>query len=81
MTVTVYTLSDCIQCEMTMKQLDRYKIEYEIKSFEDDPNKAQEFVERGYKNAPVVVTEHKTWSGFQYEELKHLAMTQGKSLI
>jgi glutaredoxin-like protein NrdH len=81
MTVTVYTLPDCVQCDMTKKQLDRYGIEYEVKSFEEDPDKAREFVEQGFKSAPVVVTDYKTWSGFRHEELRHLAMTQGKSLI
>lgn len=81
MTVTVYTLPDCVQCEMTKKQLTRYGIDFEVKSFEDDPDKAREFIEQGFKSAPVVVTEHKTWSGFRHDELKHLAMIMGKSLI
>ena len=80
MTVTIYTLPNCVQCESTKRQFDRYGIEYEVKSFEDDPEKAREFVEMGHKTAPVVVTNDKIWSGFRYEEIKHLAMTQGKSL-
>ncbi len=81
MTVTIYTLPNCVQCETTKRQFDRHGIEYEVKALEDYPDKAKEFMEQGYKTAPIVVTDNKTWSGFKYEEIKHLAMIMGKSLI
>lgn len=80
MNVTVYELPNCVQCMSTKRHFDRLGIEYEVKSFEDDPDKAREFIEMGHKTAPVVVTDNKIWSGYRHAEIVHLATIMGKKI-
>jgi glutaredoxin-like protein NrdH len=71
MAVTVYTNPNCVQCEMTKKFLDKEGIEYTVESLQAEENydKLVEFVNQGFKAAPIVVTDTETWSGYKPEKL------------
>jgi glutaredoxin-like protein NrdH len=71
MAVTVYTNPNCVQCEQTKKFLDREGIEYTVENLQSDDNyeKLVEFVNQGFKAAPIVVTDTETWSGFKPDKL------------
>lgn len=70
--VTVYTKSNCQQCEMTKKQMDRFGIEYTVVDLEANPEILNDFVQKGYTAAPIVTTDTKIWSGFRLEKIKSL---------
>lgn len=65
MSITVYSNPSCVQCEMTKKQFDKAGVAYESKMIQDSPEVLSLIEEKGYKAAPVVVTESTSWSGFQ----------------
>lgn len=71
MAVTVYTNPNCVQCEQTKKFLDKEGIEYTVENLQSDENyeKLVEFVNQGFKAAPIVVTDTETWSGFKPDKL------------
>jgi len=72
MTVTVYTLPDCIQCDITKKYMDKYKINYSVVDMSTN-QEATELVEKlGFKQAPVVVYDKFNWSGFRPDKIKAL---------
>ena len=74
MTVTVYTLPDCIQCEMTKKYLDKNKIEYSTVNINEDKEASEKVSELGYKQAPVVVYNNFHWSGFRPDKITALRL-------
>lgn len=71
MAVTVYTNPNCVQCEMTKKFLDNEGIEYTVENLQAEENydKLVEFVNQGFKAAPIVVTDTETWSGYKPDKL------------
>jgi glutaredoxin-like protein NrdH len=71
MAVTVYTNPNCVQCEQTKKFLDKENIEYTVENLQSDDNyeKLVDFVNRGFKSAPIVVTDTETWSGYKPDKL------------
>jgi glutaredoxin-like protein NrdH len=71
MAVIVYTNPNCVQCEQTKKFLDKEGIEYTVENLQSDDNyeKLVDFVNRGFKSAPIVVTDTETWSGFKPDKL------------
>ncbi len=72
MTVTVYTLPDCIQCEMTKKYLDKYHVQFDTVDISQDDNAKKIVEELGYKSAPVVVYDKFHWSGFRPDKINVL---------
>lgn len=73
MTVTLYTLPSCVQCDSTKKVLQKNKISYnEIDLSVDDS--AMEMVKAlGYASAPVVIAGEEHWAGFRPDKLSALA--------
>jgi glutaredoxin-like protein NrdH len=71
MAVTVYTNPNCVQCEQTKRFLDKEGIEYTVENLQSDDNyeKLVEFVNQGFKSAPIVVTDTETWSGYKPDKL------------
>jgi glutaredoxin-like protein NrdH len=74
MAVTVYTNPNCVQCEQTKRFLDKEHIEYTVENLQDpnNYNKVVEFINQGFKSAPIVVTDKDIWSGYHAEKLKGL---------
>lgn len=72
MTVTIYTLPDCIQCEMTKKLLDRSKVNYLSVDMSKDETAKKTVEDLGYKQVPVVVYDKFHWSGFRPDKINAL---------
>ena len=70
--VTVYTNPQCVQCDMTKRQFDKFGVEYSVVSLADVPEKLAEFKELGLMAAPIVTTDIKIWSGFKPAKIKSL---------
>jgi glutaredoxin-like protein NrdH len=69
MSVTVYTLPSCVQCDSTKKVLDKNNIEYSVVNLAED-ERAYEMVKAlGYQAAPVVIAGDSHWSGFRPDML------------
>lgn len=73
MSVTVYTLPSCVQCESTKKILDRNNIEYSVVDLSEDASAYEMVKGLGYQAAPVVIAGENHWSGFRPELLGALA--------
>lgn len=71
--VIVWSKPACRQCVATKRKLDQYGIPYIERDLTDHPEQAAKFRDAGYATAPVVVTSHGTWAGFQYDKLQQLA--------
>lgn len=72
MTATVYTKSDCVQCDMTKKLMQREGVSYVEVNLEEDADAMQKVRDMGYQSAPVVVAGDSHWSGFRPERIKGL---------
>ena len=65
MTVTVYTLPACVQCDRTKKMLDKKFINYSEIDISLDSVAYDTVKTLGYTAAPVVVAGDEHWSGFR----------------
>lgn len=72
MAVTVYTLPDCVQCDMTKKLLDRHNITYSTVDLSQDDTAKETIESLGYKSAPVVIYDKFSWSGFRPDKINAL---------
>lgn len=72
-TVTVWTKSNCVQCETTKRTMDKLNVPYVVADLEANPKQAAEFVAQGLLAAPIVVTDTKIWSGFRLPKIQSLA--------
>ena len=71
---TVYTKSNCVQCDMTKRMMDKIGVEYTTVDIEKNPEELDKLIEMGYKAAPVVMTaDGESWAGFQPEKITSLA--------
>jgi glutaredoxin-like protein NrdH len=73
MTVTVYTLPACVQCDSTKRMLQRGEIEYEEVDMSQDPIALEMVKTLGYTAAPVVVAGDEHWSGFRLDRIQALS--------
>jgi glutaredoxin-like protein NrdH len=72
MSITVYTLPSCVQCESTKKVLDKNNVEYSVVDLSEDETAYEMVKALGYQAAPVVVSGDDHWSGFRPELLSAL---------
>lgn len=76
MKVTIYEKSMCVQCEQTKKLMDKYGINYEVESLEENPLMLDGFKQQGLMAAPIIITDTGLrWSGFRMDKIKSLAHT------
>lgn len=74
-TITIYTLPNCFQCNLTKKWLDRAGAEYTTIDLSRSVDDAAAVAELGHKQAPIIVVstgDPETdlhWSGFQPDHL------------
>lgn len=73
MSITVYAKPYCPQCDATKRQLDRQGIEYSVIDITQDPQALDELLRAGFMQAPVVVTEQESWSGYRPDKIRALA--------
>lgn len=70
--VQVYSKENCVQCNATYQALDKESIDYDVTMLEDNPDVLEQFKTEGYLQAPVVVANGETWSGFRPDKIKEL---------
>lgn len=70
--IEVYSKSNCVQCDMTMKLLEKQGISYVVFDVEKQQEAADYVKKLGYMQAPVVVNKEtgQHWSGFHPEKIK-----------
>ena len=73
MTVTVYTLPSCVQCESTKKLLTKNEVEFTTVDLSEDPAALDMVRSLGYQSAPVVIAGDKHWSGFRPDMVNSLS--------
>ena len=73
MTIAVYSKPSCVQCTATYRALDKQGIEYEVFDVSADDKALAAVKELGYLQAPVVVTDSDSWSGFRPDKINELA--------
>ncbi|MFT7022381.1 MAG: glutaredoxin-like protein NrdH [Rhodococcus sp. (in: high G+C Gram-positive bacteria)] len=74
MTVIVYSKPSCVQCDATMKALDKAGVEYSKIDISVDPAAREQVLGLGYLQAPVVhAGDDNHWSGFRPDRITSLA--------
>jgi glutaredoxin-like protein NrdH len=73
MSVTVYTLPSCVQCDSTKRMLKSIDVDYEEVDMSQDPVALEMVKTLGYTAAPVVVSGDDHWSGFRMEKIQALS--------
>lgn len=63
MTITVHTKKPCVQCDATIRKLDKLGIRYVTEDLTEDS--AAKFKRFGHMSAPIVITPTQSWSGFR----------------
>lgn len=71
--ITVYTKPDCVQCEATKRMMDGLGIGYQTIDITEDKDAFELVISKGFKSAPVVITDNDSWSGFNPEKISRLA--------
>ncbi|MDN3483443.1 glutaredoxin-like protein NrdH [Arthrobacter sp. APC 3897] len=80
MTVTVYTKPSCVQCNATYRALDKKGITYQIVDMSQDAEALERVRALGYMQAPVVVTDQDSWSGFRPDKIAELDQSSVSSV-
>lgn len=73
MAITVYTKPACVQCTATYWALDKAGLDYSIVDISLDTDARDYVMSLGYLQAPVVVADGDTWSGFRPDRITTLA--------
>ncbi len=71
--VTVYTKPSCVQCEATKRMMDKLNIEYSTIDISTNSEAFNMIIAKGFKSAPVVITENDAWAGFNPDKISELA--------
>lgn len=69
---TVYHRPNCVQCNLTFKELNKRGVAYEHIDVSQDEAAADKVRALGHLQAPVVITETgDNWSGFRIDKINH----------
>jgi glutaredoxin-like protein NrdH len=71
--VTVYTKPSCVQCDATKRMMDKLKIQYNTVDITIDTEAFDMILAKGFKSAPVVITDDDSWAGFNPDKISELA--------
>ncbi len=74
MSVVIYTLPSCVQCDTSKRLMKRLGIEYEEIDMSKDEAALEYVKELGYTAAPVIVNGSTHWSGFRMEMINGLKL-------
>lgn len=74
MSVVIYTLPSCVQCDTSKRLMKRLGIEYEEIDMSKDETALEYVKELGYTAAPVIVNGSTHWSGFRMEMINGLKL-------
>lgn len=70
--ITVYTKPACVQCEATKRMMDKLSIDYDTVDITLDTEAFDMLISKGYKSAPVVITDNDSWAGFNPDKISGL---------
>ena len=70
--ITVYTKPACVQCEATNRMMDKLSIDYNTVDITLDTEAFDMLISKGYKSAPVVITDNDSWAGFIPDKISGL---------
>ncbi len=73
MTITVYSKPRCVQCDATVRALDRSGVSYLTVDVTVDAEALAYIKGLGYNQAPVVIAGSEHWSGFRPDRLAAVA--------
>lgn len=73
MSTTIYTKPGCPQCMATRRAFDRLGLDYRTVDITHDPTAAQTLRDAGFLQAPVVVADAGSWSGYRPDRIRLLA--------
>lgn len=73
MSVTVYTLPNCVQCENTKRVLTKNSVEFATVDLSEDEAAYEMVKSLGYQAAPIVIAGDDHWSGFRPDKLSALS--------
>lgn len=76
MSVTIYTLPACVQCDTSKRLMKRLGVEYEEIDMSKDEAALEYVKELGYTAAPVIVADGVHWSGFRMEMINGLKVSK-----
>lgn len=74
MSVIIYTLPSCVQCDTSKRLMNRLGIEYEEIDMSKDEAAVEYVKELGYTAAPIIVNGSTHWSGFRMEMINGLKL-------
>lgn len=74
MAITVYSKPRCVQCDATKRALKKQGIAYAEVDMSQDPDALEHVKSLGFVQAPVVVADNDSWSGFRPDKIKALAI-------
>ena len=74
MSVVIYTLPSCVQCDTSKRMMQRLGIEYEEIDMSKDETAVEYVKELGYTAAPIIVNGSTHWSGFRMEMINGLKL-------
>lgn len=74
MSVVIYTLPSCVQCDTSKRMMQRLGIEYEEIDMSKDETAVEYVKELGYTAAPIIVNGTTHWSGFRMEMINGLKL-------
>lgn len=72
MSITVYTLPSCVQCDSTKRVLTKNGIEFNTVDLSTNETAMEMIKTLGYQAAPVVIAGDDHWSGFRPDKLSAL---------
>jgi glutaredoxin-like protein NrdH len=70
--ITVYTKPSCVQCDATKRLMDRLSIKYDTVDISENQEAFDMLIAKGFKAAPVVITDSDAWAGFQPDKISEL---------
>jgi glutaredoxin-like protein NrdH len=70
--ITVYTKPSCVQCDATKRMMDKLNIEYSTVDITVNEEALDLVISKGFKSAPVVITDDDSWSGFNPDKISGL---------
>lgn len=73
MKITVYSKPRCVQCDATIRALNRHGVDYETVDVTVDREALEYIVGLGYQQAPVVMAGDQHWSGFRPDMIASVA--------
>lgn len=72
MAITVFSKPACVQCNATVRALDKKGIVYDVVDMSQDMEALEQVRSMGYMQAPVVMAGDDHWSGFRPDKIAEL---------